>query len=260
MREPLTVVALLGPLFLCCAAPRAPEPVVVTCVSRVEPVACPRAEAPPSPVAASAGAVVPRGPVLRWGASWQRGTVVGGACRGIMRVHFADDPEEATEFVSARDVQEYDAQGRTPEIHTPPPGTSVDLPVVVRPRDALLALSGGTWYPARALRLGRDGTVRIHYDGYGSDDDEDLPRSSLRRPDPEPLTHPPGRSVPQGDPLDTSTPLLPGARVEALARQRWFDARVLQAECDDLVRVRLIGWEPAWDAVVPRARLRLPPP
>lgn len=259
MRVALVAVVLLGSWSFRCASPRAPAPVVVTCVSRVEPVVCPRPEPPPAPPAAATAPSTPGGTVIRWGMSWQRGTVVGAACRGMLRVRFEGDPADAIELVSARDVQELDAHGRAPEIHTPPPGTPVDLPTVVRPRDPLLALSGGTWYPARALRVGRDGAVRIRYDGYDAEWDEDLPRASLRRPDPDALTHPPGRPAPQGDPLDEGSPLAAGARVEALARQRWFDARVLHAECEDLVRVRLVGWEPGWDAVVPRARLRAAP-
>ncbi len=249
-------LTLLALLLAGCQSARAPVPVTVTCVSRVEPVAC----ACPAPPAPPATAVTPParapGTVVRWGSSWQPAAVLGAVCNGLQRVRFASDAPDDTEVVSARDVQETDARGNVPEVHTPPPGGALLEGVLVPVREPLLAHYGGVWYPAHALRPSRSGAVRIRYDGYGSEWDENLPRASLRRPTGEPLTHPVGRPMPAGEPVAQGDPLAPGTPVEARARGRWFDAQVLHAECEGYVRVHLLGWEPAWDAVVARDRLR----
>ncbi|MBI5514001.1 MAG: hypothetical protein HY909_09550 [Deltaproteobacteria bacterium] len=259
---------LLVHLAAGCAAPRAPVPVTVTCVVPPAP-ACACAHAPPTPstdagtVAVAPDAAVTPPPedrtVARWGGAWHRATVLGSVCPGFVRVHFAPDAEGETEVVSVRDVQEPDAQGRLPELRASPPGEPVTASTALRPGSAVLALSGGQWWPSRVRVLRANGGVRIRYDGYGPEWDEDLARDHLRRPGGEALTHPPGVVEPAGGPVPSTLPLTAGMAVQARSRGRWFDARVLAVECGDLVRVHFPGWEPVWDSVIPRDHLRVTP-
>jgi hypothetical protein len=48
--------------------------------------------------------------------------------------------------------------------------------------DRVLVEQSGTWWRGRALAVNPDGSVRIHYVGWGSDSDETVPRSRLQLP------------------------------------------------------------------------------
>jgi len=51
---------------------------------------------------------------------------------------------------------------------------------VCAPGNLIEARSEGAWYPAVVLDPLRDGRCFVHYDGYGSDDDEALGPSDIR--------------------------------------------------------------------------------
>ena len=51
---------------------------------------------------------------------------------------------------------------------------------VCAPGNPIEARSEGAWYPAVVLDPLRDGRCFIHYDGYGSDDDEALGPNDIR--------------------------------------------------------------------------------
>lgn len=250
---------LLVALFaLACHNTPAPVALTVTCLARPEQAPPPpppqptcdcATPAPPTPT------VRPTGPVARWGAAWQRAEVIGAVCPGFVRVRFEPDARDESEVVSVRDVQETDAQGRLPDVHATPPGAPVVLSRL-RVGSEVQARYNGQWYPATVRALRRDGTVGIRYDGYGAEWDENMALDALCLRSGEAFTHPAGVAEPRGEPIAEGAAVTAGTRVEARSRGRWFDARVMGEECGGLVRVHFVGWEPVWDAVIARDRLR----
>jgi hypothetical protein len=70
------------------------------------------------------------------------------------------------------------AQGQaSPPSSDMPRNTSSSVCV---PGALIEALSEGGWYPAVVLDPLRDGRCFVHYENYGSDDDEALPPKSIR--------------------------------------------------------------------------------
>jgi hypothetical protein len=57
----------------------------------------------------------------------------------------------------------------------------------LKPGQVLQVMWGGTWWAARVLTLPPDGTVKIHYIGWGSNWDEAVPRTRLQL-DPDALS------------------------------------------------------------------------
>ncbi len=257
VRSAPLVAALLA---LACHNTPAPVALTVSCLTRPEqapppppppPPACDCATRAPAPTPP----VRPTGPVARWGAAWQRAEVIGAVCPGFVRVRFEPDAHDESEVVSVRDVQETDAQGRLPEVHALPPGAPVVL-ARLRVGSEVQARYNGQWYPATVRVLRRDGTVGIRYDGYGAEWDENMALDALCLRSGEAFTHPTGAPGPHGTPLAEGVAVTAGTRVEARSRGRWYDARVIGEECGGLVRVHFAGWEPVWDAVIARDRLR----
>ncbi|RAU21443.1 hypothetical protein CU669_13535 [Paramagnetospirillum kuznetsovii] len=74
----------------------------------------------------------------------------------------------------------------TPSWANPPESATSGAPRKVEAASACVpgaqieALSEGAWYPAVVLDPLRDGRCFIHYDGYGSDDDEALSAREIR--------------------------------------------------------------------------------
>ena len=90
---------------------------------------------------------------------------------------------------------------------------------------------GGSWWAAEAIRRNKDGTVLVHYVGWGAEWDEVVGPSRTRRP------------------VGTNGALF----VEWGGS--WWAARVLGTERDGSVRVHYLGWGSEWDEAVAPSRL-----
>jgi hypothetical protein len=96
------------------------------------------------------------------------------------------------------------------------------------------ALSGDSWYRAQIVD-GSEGLLRVHYFGYGDDEDEWLPPSNLR---------------PRHRPTHNA-----GTPVEVNWKSEWYPARILAVE-HGLHHIRYDGFGPEWDEWVGAARIR----
>lgn len=61
-----------------------------------------------------------------------------------------------------------------------PTGTPVTEDTPIRLSTHLQVKSQGEWYEAIVLKLNKDGTFKVHFDGWESRFDEDVPRSRMR--------------------------------------------------------------------------------
>ncbi|HKB41369.1 MAG TPA: agenet domain-containing protein [Gemmataceae bacterium] len=137
--------------------------------------------------------------------------------------------------------------------------------------DRIQAEWQGSWWPAEVIAVRKDGSVKVHFPGWGSEWDEVVPRSRVRLGDPagdeegpaEESDHPgPVASIHLGQPLpgkpvSATTSLKVGDRVLAEQLSAWWAAEVVGLRDDGRVKVHYTGWEWSWDEVVPRRRLRL---
>jgi sRNA-binding protein len=131
----------------------------------------------------------------------------------------------------------------------------------------------GTWYNATVLVVNRDGTFRIHYDGWEASWDENVPPARIRArtggassaPPPAAApaaapaagSNPPGQTEdPGGTPVVASTALTPGQSVQVSWNGRWYNATVIRLVGRN-VRIHYDGWADSWDGNVPRNRIRV---
>jgi hypothetical protein len=92
----------------------------------------------------------------------------------------------------------------------------------------------GDWYRAQVLD-GRDGECRIHYIGWGAEDDEWVKHARMRKPQ--------GLGISGGD------------KVQVEWKGKWWDATVMRVE-GDFAFVHYDGWGDEWDEWVTGKRLR----
>jgi hypothetical protein len=138
--------------------------------------------------------------------------------------------------------------------------------------DRLFAEWHGTWYEAEVVRLNGDGSVHIHYTGWGEESDESLPLNRLARTQPTTSALAAKPSVPglgpiyadsldhflMGEPVDATTPLRTGDNVHVLWQGSWWAGEVMTLNLDGSVNIHYKGWDSQWDEVATRDRLQLP--
>jgi hypothetical protein len=152
-------------------------------------------------------------------------------------------------------------------------GTPLTAETPLKVGDPILIEYYGSWWEGEVLALKSNGDVRIRYTGYGSDWDETVPRSRVRRSTagavvgtaaqqhpPGPLRVGPGGNVNAGKPVGPTTPLKTGDRVQIEQYGAWWAGEVLDVLEDGRIKVRYTGWGSGWDEVVPRSRLCLDVP
>lgn len=69
---------------------------------------------------------------------------------------------------------------RPPTTAEAPAGPPVTATTPLVPGQRVTIAWGGRWWPGSVVAVHADGTVRIHYDGYGDGSDEDVTRDRLR--------------------------------------------------------------------------------
>ena len=164
-----------------------------------------------------------------------------------------------------RDQEETEELGGTPG-SIASSGKPVSVRTKLRVGQVLQANDGHGWYAARVLHLKPDGQVRIHYIGWTSHFDEDVPRSRLQL-DPEAISKAResvreanlefGLREPSGLEVSEQTELRPGQHLLVEWGGQWWAGGVLELRPDGKVKVHYIGWDSTWDELVPRSRLQL---
>lgn len=179
-----------------------------------------------------------------------------------------------------RDIREQKELGGLPG---PIETTGKKLPAnrKLKPGDVLQAAEAGIWYAARVVKPLRGGKVRIHFIGWPSSYDTDLPRSQLQL-DPNALEKARKaanqlgiigswkfsrsirsgvvtlQSVPStGIPVANTTKLKVGQRLQVESSGAWWAGKVLELRPKGNVKIRYVGWGKQFDEVVPRSRLQL---
>jgi hypothetical protein len=144
----------------------------------------------------------------------------------------------------------------------------------------------GAWWPATAVREADHGMTRIHYDGFSTRWDEDVPASRMAPRD----RPPPGKraglapsglawvavvlvvlgglvavalgstsatsGTTPGTALVTARTLGVGSEVWIAWGSSWYEGRVIEIEGETSVRVHYTGWSDASDETVPIDRVR----
>jgi hypothetical protein len=112
----------------------------------------------------------------------------------------------------------------------------------------------GRWYPGEILSVSGD-KHRIHYTGWASSWDEDVPASRLRAPT--------GAAKAVAEPTQAPTAVKAvagwkaGDSVDVNWKGSWYQGRVLSVSGGQY-RIHYIGWASSWDETVPASRLRAP--
>ena len=141
-----------------------------------------------------------------------------------------------------------------------------------------------TWFPADVLRINPNGMIRIHYRGWSSKYDEDVPlpriqlaheagalpapatAAAANQPDSPTLSESgqpnysgPGKVPSSGHKVVRYTQLKPGLIVQVAwgASGTWFPADVLKRNPNGTVRIHFRGWPDNFDEDVPLNKIQL---
>lgn len=98
---------------------------------------------------------------------------------------------------------------------------------------------GGSWWAADVLERTKDGRARIHYIDWGSEWDETVDASRIKR-----RASSPGRDGRSGK-----------SRLFVEWGGSWWQATILASEGDGRVRIHYDGWGKEWDETVDASRL-----
>jgi hypothetical protein len=158
-------------------------------------------------------------------------------------------------------------------------GQPVQPDTELAPGDAVYIEWYGSWYPGEVLALARDGTVKVHYSGWESMFDEQVPRSRLRTGNPGesgeqfggmaavggamPMPPPPSdplASLLTTQPVLANTAVRKGDRLLVEWFGYWWPGEVVQTLDNGQVKIHYSGWDSNWDEVVARDRLRVQTP
>lgn len=154
---------------------------------------------------------------------------------------------------------------QTPSRDAPPPATmspggqTVTAQTPLHRGDFVAIEWHGTWYAGHVVALANGNTVRAHYDGYDSSQDETVPRTRLQL-NPAAFRPRPGAIEPMGTPVYPTTAIPPGMAVEINWHGQWWAGHTVAALSDGAVVVRYDGYEASADEIVTRDRLQLARP
>ncbi len=153
---------------------------------------------------------------------------------------------------------------------TDPGGTHVTPQMPLQVHQSVQILWHSTWYEGSVVAVNANGTVRIHYRGYGAGSDEDVDRANLRvggtiaAADVQPPTGPPaGETVvwspndPGGAPVSSLAQIAPGRPVQIRWNSSWYQGRVAHITPDGHVIIHYDGYAATSDAQVALGDLRL---
>lgn len=128
----------------------------------------------------------------------------------------------------------------------------------------------GSWYPGEVIGLNADGTVRVHYTGWGSEFDESVAagrlswtqatvsQPALPRMGPGPVYWDSLDRFLLGEPVTSASRLRAGDHVHVKWHGSWWAAEVRQVQSDGSVTVHYTGWDDCWNETVSRDRMQLP--
>lgn len=181
---------------------------------------------PPSEIAPSVAPAQPARPaplLVRWGTSWYPATRLRAVWGPYTLVRFDGYGPEWDSIMHARDIRSRD-EPSPPPWQSPIAPTALPAEHVVRRGDALMGEWHGSWYPVHVLRVRGADRVRIRYDGFGGEWDEEMGRARLRLRDPE--VDGPAPAVPspsEWESIDAQSALRAGQRavVRQGSAQKW---------------------------------------
>ncbi len=112
---------------------------------------------------------------------------------------------------------------------------------------ASLILASAIIYAARTIASSVAGQApKARVKGFSTLRRETTPRSPAGFP-----------VEPSGVPVELETYLEVGSTVLAFSHGRWWRAEVIALRGEEHVRIHYTGWDPAWDASVPRSALQV---